>query len=77
MMETILRIAQVAAVIALLCFAAALATPPGRLPLALRGLQKILHKDGKVNAPPSAKASPTRRFFAFLLVLAAIALALW
>lgn len=75
-----LRILQVVAVIATLGCAAALATPPGRLPLALRGLQRMLRKDG---APPSAvpspsavRATPVRRFLAFLLVVLAAALAM-
>ena len=41
------QIARLIAVVALLCAAAAIATPRGRLPLALRGLAKM------VNAVPS------------------------
>ena len=36
------QIARICAVIALVCIAAALATPKGRLPLVLRGLAKML-----------------------------------
>lgn len=76
-METALQIARVAAVIALLCFASALAVPPNRLPLALRGLRRILRKDmGAVGDVEEKKASPMRRAIAFLLVLAAVALTL-
>lgn len=84
---TALRVLQVVAVIALLCVAAAVATPPGRLPLALRGLQKIIRKDLGEGTPSSpgcqgqqpsapATASPTRRFVAFVLVLLAAVLAM-
>ena len=39
------NLVKVVAVLALLVVAAALATPPGRLPLALRGLNKLLRRD--------------------------------
>ena len=60
-------------VIALLGAAAALATPPGRLPLALRGVYRILKKDrGGCAAPPSSGPAPLwRRILAFFLVLLA------
>ena len=71
------ELARVIAVIALVALAAALATPPGRLPLALRGLAKIVRRDSAVPAPvpPDAKASPARRFAAFILVVLAALLA--
>ncbi|MBR5457627.1 MAG: hypothetical protein IKV56_02565 [Kiritimatiellae bacterium] len=77
-MVTALQIARVAAVIALLCFASALAAPPNRLPLALRGLRRILRKDMGVvgDVEEEKKASPMRRAIAFLLVLVAVALTL-
>ena len=62
--NVLLWIGRIIAVVALLCFAAALATPPGRLPLALRGLQKMLRKDrageapshvGEASSPPQQK----------------------
>lgn len=88
--NVLLWIGRIIAVVALLCFAAALATPPGRLPLALRGLQKMLSKDqsaagGEASSPPQQKnvhpttsptASPARRFAALLLVLLAAVLAM-
>ena len=42
MTTALVQILRIVAVVALLCVAAALATPPGRLPLALRGLAKML-----------------------------------
>ena len=73
------QIARVAAVIALLGTAAALATPKGRLPLALRGVLKVMRRDrGECAAQhPEERAPAWRRALAFLLVLAAVALALW
>ena len=58
-------------VVALLGAAAALATPPGRLPLALRGVYRIMRKDrGESAAPPSAGPAPLwRRILAFVLVV--------
>jgi hypothetical protein len=60
-------------IIALLGAAAALATPPGRIPLALRGVYRILKKDrGESAAPPAAGPAPLwRRILAFFLVVLA------
>ena len=84
--NVLLWIGRIIAVVALLCFAAALATPPGRLPLAFRGLQKMLRKDqsaagGEASSPPLQKnaqpsLSPARRIAALLLVLLAAVLAM-
>ena len=67
------------AVIALLGVAAMLATVKGRLPLALRGLKKMLRKDLGKPAEDAGEAKPTvpgwRRFVAFVLVLIAFLLA--
>ena len=65
-------------VIALLGAAAALATPPGRLPLALRGVYRIIKKDrGECAAPPNSGPAPLwRRILAFLLVVLAALIAL-
>ncbi len=73
----LLQFGRVVGVLALLIVAALLATPPGRLPLALRGVYRILRRDrGLPDAVPSAGPAPTgRRLLAFALVLLAAALA--
>lgn len=77
MTGTALQIARLVAVIALVCVAGALATPPGRLPLALRGLQRLMRKDrGEASVDAAPRASVARRLLAFVLVLTALALAL-
>ena len=70
------QIVRLVAVVALLVFAAVLATPPGRLPLALRGVYKIMKRDRSMpdRPPSSSPPSALRRGLAFLLVLAAVAL---
>lgn len=73
----ILEILRIVAVMALVCVAAALATPKGRLPLALRGLAKLLRQDAATATPAApAPVSAARRLLAFVLVLLAILLAL-
>lgn len=80
MSHDIFEIVRIVVVIALVVFAAALATPKGRLPLALRGLMKIMKKDlGTAGHEDSARVDvvPTwKRLLAFVLVLIAAALAL-
>lgn len=73
-----LQIARLVGVLALLIVAALLATPPGRLPLALRGVYKILRRDRGLPAavPAGGAASTGKRLLAFLLVLVAAALAI-
>ena len=74
----IIELLRVVAVIALVVVAAALATPQGRVPLALRGVLKVLRRDG-LAAPAGAEArpvSPARRLAALALVLAAAFVAL-
>ena len=66
-----LQIARLVAVLALLCVAAAIATPKGRLPLALRGVAKLFRISGEEQTVPAWK-----RLLAFVLVLLAILLAL-
>ena len=85
-MNAALQIARLVAVLALLCAAAAIATPKGRLPLALRGLAKMLQGckvaefQGSSTLQPcnpgTLKPSAWKRGLAFLLVILAILLAL-
>ena len=91
-MNTAFQILRIVAVIALVCVAAALATPKGRLPLALRGLAKILDsgRAGSMTPPDDfasqgdLRSADARRFrrnrptraLAFLLVILAIILTL-
>ena len=67
----VLQIVRLVAVLALLCVAAALATPKGRLPLALRGIAKLFRISCEEQTVPAWK-----RLLAFVLVLLAILLAL-
>lgn len=67
---------RVIAVVALLGVAAAIATPRGRLPLALRGLQRVLGKPAKETG--GEPVGMVRRLVACALVVAALALVvLW
>ena len=78
----VLQIARLVAVVALLCVAAAIATPKGRLPLALRGLAKMLARDRgqaqstAVDGCRLQSVSAGKRTLAFLLVVLAVILAL-
>ena len=74
-MSAALWIALIAAVVALLCAAAALAAPKDRLPLALRGLQRLLRRDrGTGPDSPEPPVSFLRRLLALALVLLAAVL---
>ena len=79
MTRTAVEIIRIVAVIALLCAAAAISTPKGRLPLALRGVMKVMRRDGTLPArgaqPVGEKVSPLKRLLALALVLAAVLLA--
>ena len=76
-MATFVWIARVILVIALLGVAAAIATPKGRLPLALRGVRTILRRDAGVPAETREEGVPRRRrLAAFALVLLAVVFAL-
>ena len=74
------QLARICLVITLVCVAAALATPKGRLPLALRGLAKMLGKDDiqafEHSEHSNIQVSLARRLLAFLLIVLAILLAL-
>jgi len=65
-------------VIALLGVAAALATPTGRLPLALRGIRRVLKRDVASKEPDdkSVQVPLWRRLLAFALVVAAALIAM-
>ena len=76
----IIEIVRLLAVMALVCAAAAIATPKGRVPLALRGVLRILQKDralsGAAQNESQQPVSLAKRLLAFVLVLAAAVLAL-
>ena len=65
------QVLRVAAVVALVCAAAALASPPGRIPLALRGLARALGGAKQ----PAAAVPAWRKWLALALVAAAVAIA--
>ena len=85
-MNAAIQIARLVAILALLCVAAAIATPKDRIPLALRGLAKMLQGckvaefQGSSTLQPcnpgTLKPSVWKRGLAFALVLLAILLAL-
>ena len=76
------QIARICVVIALVCIAAAIVTPKGRLPLALRGLAKMLARDRgqarstAVDGYRVQSVSAGKRALAFTLVILAILIAL-
>ena len=78
----VLQVARLVAVVALLCVAAAIATPKGHLPLALRGVAKLLARDRGQTQSTAVEdcrlqsVSAVKRTLAFLLVVLAIILAL-
>ena len=82
----VLQVARLVAVVALLCVAAAIATPKGRLPLALRGLAKMLRscdveklRSCDTSQPlnlSTSQPSAGKRALAFVLVVLAVILAL-
>lgn len=70
------ELASVVLVMGLVLVAAALCTPKGRIPLALRGINKILRRDGAAApAQPPEKVPLWRKLAAFILVLVAFFLA--
>ena len=70
-MNIAFQIVRILVVLALVCIAAALATPKGRLPLALRGVAKLFHISSDEQTVPVWK-----RLLAFVLILLAAVLAL-
>ena len=85
-MNAAIQIARLVAILALLCVAAAIATPKDRIPLAFRGLAKMLQGckvaefQGSSTLQPcnpgTLKPSAWKRGLAFLLVILAIILSL-
>ena len=71
MNSAVFQIARICVVIALVCIAAAIATPKGRLPLAIRGVAKLFRISSEEQTVPAWK-----RLLAFVLVLLAVILAL-
>ncbi len=73
-------VVRIVLVVALLGVAAAISTPRGRLPLALRGLKRMMRQDRgekATTATDSGVSVPTwKRLIAFILVLAAVVIAL-
>lgn len=76
MSETeILELLRVIAVIGLVVTAAVLATPPNKIPLALRGLAKMLGKSAE-SAKTAVAVVPTyKKILAFLIVVIAFIIA--
>ncbi len=72
-MQACFWILRIVAVVALLCLAAAIATPKGRLPLAVRGLRRVLRRDAGLPPPEQtdARVSVARRFLAFVMIVLA------
>lgn len=76
------QLVRICLVVALVCVAAVLATPKGRLPLALRGLAKLLARDRgdaqstSVEGCRLQSVSGGKRMLAFALIILAIILAL-
>ena len=77
--HTTLEILRLVAVLALVCVAAALTTPKNRVPLALRGVLRILRKDralsGAAQDGNTQPVSTGRRLVGALLLLLALLLA--
>ena len=72
------QIVRIASVVALLGAAAAIATPKGRLPLAIRGICRVMRKgrgEGASTGTSAERVPAWRRLVAFILVLSAAVLA--
>lgn len=78
-MTAVCWIAKIIVVVGLLGAAAAVATPRGRLPLALRGVRRMMRQDrgekGTDAAERGEAVSGRRKFSALLLVIIAIIIA--
>jgi len=70
-----MQLARLVFVMILVAVAAALATPPGRLPLALRGLKRLLARDAGASVSEEKRTvSVGRRVAAFALIVLAFVL---
>lgn len=74
-MRVAIEIVRIVLVMALVCVAAVILTPKGRIPLALRGLAKLLKKKDYGICEPLV-VSPAKRLLGFLLIVFAFILAL-
>lgn len=70
-----MEFARVVIVIGLVIWAAVLATPKGRPPLALRAIQKMLGKAAGMAPPEVQSVSSSRRLIAFAMVIVAFVIA--
>ena len=72
----IIELCRVIVVIALVVIAAVLATPPNKVPLALRGLVRILKRDGRLPAAAGNGSVPTwKKLLSFTLCILAFIIA--
>lgn len=71
-----IQFVRVVIVIGLVIWAAVLATPKGRTPLALRAIQKLFVRTAGVAQPEVQPVGAGRRLVAFFLIVVAFVLAL-
>lgn len=77
-MDVIIQCLRIAAVVLLLCISSAVATPPGRLPLVLRGLRKVVRKDAGLSCTDEKQSvSVYRKLLSVALIVIAVAIALY
>ena len=77
-MDVFIHCLRIAAVVLLLCISSAVATPPNRLPLVLRGLRRVVRKDaGLSNADENQSVGIYRKLLSILLLVIAVIIALY
>ena len=76
-MADALQIVRLAAVLVLLVAAALVATPKGRVPLALRGIMRTMRRDGAIpgGAHCEGRVAASRKALAFVLLAIAAGVA--
>ena len=76
-MADAVQITRLVAVLSLLVAAALAATPRGRLPLVLRGMWRVMRRDGAVSGdvPCGEHVGASRKWLAFLLIMVAVGVA--